>query len=887
MCFYKILLGEVDNLVYIAKISIMLIFSLAMLVACSELNESNIVILPNGSIINFDLQEQSVPSEYVLKLKMGTSREILLGSELKDIKFEYDGDAVTVQKSNGKITITANTVGTSRIVFSNSEIKFVVMAVVQSPPSQIAGSLDVDFNKTNEYMGFEADGSYLQLSTSLGQGAGGYSLEVDADNNLEVSVVGESAYVASVYTGEYDIVLKAVKDNAVIKETTVKVNFVEPTLNMDYVIPNLDDVRVGVGKFKISAFPSNLNLNRVQVAVGAGVKDTEKSVEYKLESSENLDIKMLEHGVFELTPIGTGDASFTITSKVKGYQPHICVRSFTVLPPLANLSVTQKDIILDTLQTDVLHYTLGDAANLDISYDKDSIELTRATDRLYLKGKKLGTGQILLKAVEAGKDDNKVTIDYTVSEKKLRMSLKEENLPDTLTNERYFSLSGLPSTAKVEVSVSDEKLVNLSVESSRFLLKPLDDGVFRLDIKATDTTYAPLYISKEIKVDMPKLTLEVDSSIVDVNENATNKVVIKRVNGGTITVKSSDENIAKAKISGTTIIVEGKAEGKTKLIVTAERQGYKSAELQLDVNVGKRQSRLTVPNFAESYKDFISTIVATVDTGADVQVSSEGGVEILDKTTSFDKVRIKYRASSDGAIVVSAKSGDYLENTARIPVAFKTKSTRADGIDILYMFEQNAGHSVYKHNTIMSELFSEEPTVMDTVPTTSGEQLIELTMVVNDIVKGQTTATGKAKAIYNWIVRNIYYDYDGLEGRRVLDNSAYGTYKNRRGICTGYSALYSDMLRIAGVPSRIIEGQYAYPNSNNWDRDTINSHAWNEAWIDGKWVSIDTTWGTYYKFKNGYYDSSAGIDTSMKYFAVSLQKFSNDHRIDRIVQFYS
>jgi transglutaminase/protease-like cytokinesis protein 3 len=54
------------------------------------------------------------------------------------------------------------------------------------------------------------------------------------------------------------------------------------------------------------------------------------------------------------------------------------------------------------------------------------------------------------------------------------------------------------------------------------------------------------------------------------------------------------------------------------------------------------------------------------------------------------------------------------------------------------------------------------------------------------------------------------------------------------------------------------------------------NHVWNEAYVDGRWVIVDTTWDSANKYENGnFYDGHM----SMLFFDVSVPFLSNTHRI--------
>lgn len=93
----------------------------------------------------------------------------------------------------------------------------------------------------------------------------------------------------------------------------------------------------------------------------------------------------------------------------------------------------------------------------------------------------------------------------------------------------------------------------------------------------------------------------------------------------------------------------------------------------------------------------------------------------------------------------------------------------------------------------------------------------------------------KAERLYDYIVNLLSYDYEKaatVEKGYLPDVDA--TLQERKGICFDYSALFAAMLRAQDIPVRLAIG-YVQP-------DNIY-HAWNQVYLDGEWVWMDSTFG--------------------------------------------
>lgn len=95
----------------------------------------------------------------------------------------------------------------------------------------------------------------------------------------------------------------------------------------------------------------------------------------------------------------------------------------------------------------------------------------------------------------------------------------------------------------------------------------------------------------------------------------------------------------------------------------------------------------------------------------------------------------------------------------------------------------------------------------------------------------------KVKAIYEYIVKNVDYDYD--YAKMVAANGMVGymdserCLRNKKGICGDYAVLFATMCRVQGIPCMVVEG-YVTTSKQEF-------HAWNKVYLNGTWKFYDTT----------------------------------------------
>lgn len=128
----------------------------------------------------------------------------------------------------------------------------------------------------------------------------------------------------------------------------------------------------------------------------------------------------------------------------------------------------------------------------------------------------------------------------------------------------------------------------------------------------------------------------------------------------------------------------------------------------------------------------------------------------------------------------------------------------------------------------------------------------KLTDLKNNLMEGLITDREKVEAAYNYLVKNVKYDYNKINGLSTDYVPNIGnTITTKKGICYDYAALFAGILRAEGIHTKLVKG---------YKSDIQAYHAWNEVLIDGTWVVIDTT---YDSVLSGYSDVSmmkSGVD---------------------------
>lgn len=153
----------------------------------------------------------------------------------------------------------------------------------------------------------------------------------------------------------------------------------------------------------------------------------------------------------------------------------------------------------------------------------------------------------------------------------------------------------------------------------------------------------------------------------------------------------------------------------------------------------------------------------------------------------------------------------------------------------------------------------------------------------DEIVSGAASDYEKVRKIHDWVVENIYYNWDYYLGESEnVVYSAEEVLKSKTSVCEGYANLTKALIQAQNIPCVKVHG-FALGVSTDgvWTDEILNSdrtnHAWNEAYVNGRWIIIDTTWDSANTMENGEfnYEGSRGY----RYFDSTEEFFALDHRV--------
>lgn len=188
---------------------------------------------------------------------------------------------------------------------------------------------------------------------------------------------------------------------------------------------------------------------------------------------------------------------------------------------------------------------------------------------------------------------------------------------------------------------------------------------------------------------------------------------------------------------------------------------------------------------------------------------------------------------------------------------------------------------VHEHNRTLYEQDRSISEALKNTPSIQKERASILS-IAQQVTEGIESDYDKALALHDWVCTYMYYDIDNLNAEETPPYYADEIIKTQRAVCLGFATLYAALCRSIDIPCNVVSG-YALGvgEDTEWTQETITTdyqnHAWNEVYVDGRWVIVDTTWDTTNKIESGV--MTKGAEVSHLYFDSNLQFFSQTHKI--------
>lgn len=183
--------------------------------------------------------------------------------------------------------------------------------------------------------------------------------------------------------------------------------------------------------------------------------------------------------------------------------------------------------------------------------------------------------------------------------------------------------------------------------------------------------------------------------------------------------------------------------------------------------------------------------------------------------------------------------------------------------------------------TANSQTNEEVDITIELYPTTvdSAEALSKL------ITRDFTSEESKVRAIYTWIIKNVAYDPSEYKNfdytfknyrernkkeeksrKQIIDR----TLQTGKAVCEGYAMVFEKLCQLQGIDNYLVRGD-TKTSFTDIGRPFSKNHMWNVAYIDGKPLLFDTTWGA------GKFNEKFIKEPSYAYYKANPKRLINTH----------
>ena len=242
------------------------------------------------------------------------------------------------------------------------------------------------------------------------------------------------------------------------------------------------------------------------------------------------------------------------------------------------------------------------------------------------------------------------------------------------------------------------------------------------------------------------------------------------------------------------------------------------------------------------------TFVALDGSGTEIlpttpEVTDSQDIQNILSAVSFIRTKMKNRESTvEGTVSLTASTTD----TAMKEIEKQIFAYTSDAQEGDYLKENCISYSnSFSTSTVSGKRVLKYKYSFEYKTTHEQEQIVSqnVSQIISNLSLSGLTDYGKTEKIYNYIIKNVSYDYQHyLDSSYIPQFTAYAALVDKKAVCEGYSLLFYRIAVEAGVTCRIVSGKVG-----NGD------HAWNLIKIGDLYYCIDSTFASTANDGNSYF----------------------------------
>lgn len=206
--------------------------------------------------------------------------------------------------------------------------------------------------------------------------------------------------------------------------------------------------------------------------------------------------------------------------------------------------------------------------------------------------------------------------------------------------------------------------------------------------------------------------------------------------------------------------------------------------------------------------------------------------------SSMGIISVQYASANDKKVKVMIEKDNskyvYNLNNNKLEESFPLQLQ--DGTYKISIMENTAGNN-YKYvstNSVDVKLMDKNQTFLQSIQPVKWDESMKAIVKAKELTEGLKSDEEKINAIYEYIVNNVKYDYKKI-GNLSSDYLPQidETFTTNKGICYDFASVFAGMLRSNNIPAKLVKG---------YTKNVEGYHAWNEVYLNGKWIVVDTSY---------------------------------------------
>jgi hypothetical protein len=190
------------------------------------------------------------------------------------------------------------------------------------------------------------------------------------------------------------------------------------------------------------------------------------------------------------------------------------------------------------------------------------------------------------------------------------------------------------------------------------------------------------------------------------------------------------------------------------------------------------------------------------------------------------------RAAFDGCFTDSGSSANVAANA---PVVLQGRGKTLPNGRVEYVDPEIDDMTLYDTAGILNAWQTGDPSALSDYDRTIYDKAGQ---VLEDVLSDGMSDYDKEKAVYQWVVTHVSYDYDHYDPAAALSpdsSTPYTPLVEGKGICLGFAVTFQLLMDMAQVECITVVGA-SYQSQED--------HAWNMVRLNGQWYCVDSTWDT-------------------------------------------